>query len=58
MNRDPLPKGWTFVAVVLAVVAVSVLPDSGFGAGVVALVVVIAVALAARALYFRTNDRP
>jgi hypothetical protein len=54
---DPLPKKWTYLTIAVAVILGAALigGSSSAGAGVVARVVVLAVAFAARMLYSRSR---
>lgn len=52
---EPLPKGWVYATVAIAAVVAMALPSNSVLDGMVALVVVLAIAFTARLLYSRTR---
>jgi hypothetical protein len=55
--REPLPKGWTYAAIVIAVLAADGATGNSLGVGslLLGLVIAVVVGLAARALYKRLD---
>jgi len=57
-SSEPIPRSWTLIALVVAVVVVDVATQGklGFSAGLVGLVAAVVIGLIIRQLYFRTRQ--
>jgi hypothetical protein len=57
VRREPVPRCWTIIGIVVAVVIIAGVGAGGGGAaaGVTALAIAVLVGVAVRALYFRTR---